>query len=44
MYSGGNLILTNYEYEIMFLLRSYKLLDGTEIDVNHQYHYEPSNL
>lgn len=42
MYAGGNLILTNYQYDIMFLLRSYKLSDGREVDVNHKYNYEPS--
>lgn len=42
LYSGGNLILTNYEFEILALLRSYKMADGSEVDVNQYYHYEPS--
>ena len=42
LYSGGNLILTNYEFEILALLRPCKLSDGTEVNVNQRYHYEPS--
>lgn len=42
LYSGGNIILTNYEFEVMFLLRSYTLNDGTQVDVKHQYNFHPS--
>ena len=44
LYSGGNLILTNYEFEIMALLRTYKLADGSEVNVNQRYNYEPSMI
>ena len=42
LYSGGNIILTNYEFEVLFLLRSYTLNDGTQVDVKQKYNFHPS--
>ena len=36
-YSGGNIILTDCHFEIMALLRTYTLPDGTAVDVKQTY-------
>lgn len=43
-YSGGNIILTDYHFEIMALLRTYKLPDGMVVDVKQTYTMRPRNL
>ena len=41
-YGGGNIILTDYHFEILALLRTYTLSDGTAVDVKQTYSVQPS--
>lgn len=43
-YGGGNIILTDYHFEILALLRTYTLSDGTAVDVKRTYNVQPSWL
>lgn len=42
LYSGGNIILTDYKFEILALLRVYSLADGTVVGVKQRYDVQPS--
>ena len=44
LYAGGNIILTDYKFEILALLRVYKLADGTEVNIRQRYDIQPSAL
>lgn len=44
LYAGGNIILTDYKFEILALLRVYKLADGTEVNIRQRYDIQPSTL
>ena len=44
LYAGGNIILTDYKFEILALLRAYSLPDGTEVNIKHQYDIHPSMI
>ena len=41
-YGGGNIILTDYHFGILALLRTYTLSDGTMVDVKQTYSVQPS--
>ncbi len=41
-YAGGNVILTDCCYNILALLRPYKLNDGTVVNIRQHYDIEPS--